>query len=313
MSGSVGERVLIDLPDVATRVDQEGGYREEISFPLVGDTPVFSVAYWPRRAPEAGVVVCPPIMMELLKNYRQEVLLARMLASRGIAVQRFHYRGTGHSEGVELEVSADTMIGDAQAAGERLQQQGIQKLAFLGIRWGAQVAAVAARGYPGVPLVLWEPVVEAARYFRELIRARLVREAKDARFARPSADGEDGDASPQASRWKEEMASEGHADILGYALSRRFYEGVKTQHLGDILAQGGGRPVLLVQMSRQGALRPELVDLKRAIESTGGTCEAHLIREEPGWMFDSRRMKELPRLLQTSADWLTTRIGSSHA
>lgn len=298
---------MFELSDVATRVDKEKGFREEVSFPMVGGKRIFSVAHLPLRPAEAGLVICPPILMELLKNYRHEVLLARVLASRGIAVQRFHYRGTGHSDGEESEVGAETMVEDALAAAERLQRQHeIRSLAFLGTRWGAHVAAAVARGYPGAPLVFWEPVVEADRYFRDLIRARLIRETKDPRFAQSSLDGE---VSAQTTRWKEEMARDGRADILGYPLYQRFYDSVKTRQLGEILTDGVRRPVLLVQMSRRNILRPELMKLKRAIELASGTCEVNIIRDEPGWMFDSHRMNAVPGLLQATADWLTAQIG----
>ncbi len=304
---------MIALADGPVRVDEAGRYREEASFIVVRGQRVFSMAHLPSAPARAGFIICPPILMDLVKNYRQEVLLARFLAAKGIAVQRFHYRGTGHSEGDDSEVSTETMVEDTLAMAERLRgQQGVP-LAFLGTRWGAHVAAAAAHRYPGAPLILWEPVGDPGTYFRELIRARLIRETKDPRFARMSGDEVLSGGSPQTRRWKNELARDGRADILGYALWRRFFEAGSGQQLGVILAASGGRPVLLVQISRQTTARADIVNLKQAIEEASGTCDIRLIRDDPGWMFDgNHRMKEVATLLQVSADWLMPRTGAPH-
>lgn len=302
---------MIALTDGPVRVDEAGRYREEAGFAAVGGRRVFSMAYLPSAPARGGVIICPPILMDLVKNYRQEVLLARTLAARGIAVQRLHYRGTGHSEGDDREVSTETMVEDTLVMAERLRERQAGPLAFLGTRWGAQVAAAAARQYPGAPLILWEPVGDASRYFRELIRARLIRETKDPRFARMSAEAVIAEGSPQTRQWKDEMARDGRADILGYPLWQQFFEAGSGQQLAAILTAGGARPVLLVQISRQSTLRPDLMKLKQAIAEASGTCDTRLIRDDPGWMFDgNHRMKELATLLQVSADWLVPRLGT---
>ncbi len=63
---------------------------------------MLGLAHLPTSA-ASGVLVCSSIQAEFAKNYRREVLLARALARQGRAVGRFHYRGTGNSDGDSLD------------------------------------------------------------------------------------------------------------------------------------------------------------------------------------------------------------------
>ncbi len=49
------------------------------------------------RAPSGLLTVCGSLFAEQHTDYRREVRLARVLASQGIAVARFHYRSVGNS------------------------------------------------------------------------------------------------------------------------------------------------------------------------------------------------------------------------
>jgi hypothetical protein len=292
---------MLELADVATRVDRDGGYREEVSFAAVRGVRVFSVLHRPLRETHAGLVICPPILMEHLTNYRHEVLLARELAGRGIAVQRFHYRGTGHSEGEGSEVSVATMLEDTLPAVERLREQtGVAIVAFHGTRWGARVVGSAAASFPLAPVSFWEPVVDAGRYFREMIRGRLVREMKDQRFVESGADS-----------WAAEMQRDGRVDILGYPLYQRLYEDGRGPALHELLASTGPRPALVVQMGQRMTVRPDLARLKQAIEMAGGECDVRIIRDEPAWMFAGHRMKSADKLVKVTADWLVSHVRES--
>ncbi len=290
---------MIELPSVATRVDAEGKFREEITFFEVNGTRIFSVLYRPVAPATIGLVVCPPILMEHIKNYRYEVLLARALAARGIAVHRFHYRGTGHSDGEESAGSDETMVEDTLAAVRRLREQmGVSQIALHGTRWGARVAALAAaESALELPMSFWEPIVDGARYFRELVRARLIRQVKDPRFADAATDG-----------WMEEMARDGRLDILGYPLYRKVYESGRGSRLDQLL---GARPcdVLLVQLTPSSTVRPDVARLKQAVESAGGSCEVRIIKEEPGWMFVGHRLKSADKLISVTAEWIVNRAG----
>jgi alpha-beta hydrolase superfamily lysophospholipase len=90
------------------------GIAEEVAF--VGDlgNRMFSVLHRPLDSPVAAVVLCPSLYADAIHNYRREVELARALAARGIAVQRFQYRGTGQSDGNDLDITYERLCDDSQ-------------------------------------------------------------------------------------------------------------------------------------------------------------------------------------------------------
>ena len=287
------DTTLIELSSVARRVDREGRFLEEAAFRDVDGSKVFTVAHIPDAGARTGVVVCCSILVEHLTNYRHEVLLARSLAANGIAVQRFHYRGTGHSTGDEEATSLETMVEDTRAAAGFLRERtGINRVVFLGTRLGAMVAGLAAQPHPESPLVLWEPAADGARYFRELIRGRLVRELRDASLAAGSTDA-----------WKSELEEKGWVDILGYPLRKSMYESGRGQRLDAVLAGRTG-PILLVQFGRQNVLRPDYVRLRDQQGARGGAVDVRFIRDEPAWFFPGHRMKSAGELIALTTDWL---------
>ena len=87
-------------------------------------------------APVASVLVCPSILTDLVSNYQRETRLSRALAADGIAVARFHYRGTGHSEGDPLAATFETMVRDAADALAHLAAHATtDSVGFVGSRW----------------------------------------------------------------------------------------------------------------------------------------------------------------------------------
>lgn len=267
-----------------------------------GGSTVFEVTYLPARPANLGVVICSSILVEQLTNYRPEVLLARGLAARGFAVQRFHYRGTGLSGGENTDATWETMCEDAAAATERLRSRAhVDGVAFIGARWGAAVAAAVARSYPAGPLVLWEPVLDGKRYFREMIRARLVREVKDRRFAGAT------------DLWKTELAERGWVDLLGYTLHRALYESGQGVDLEALLA-GRRSSVLLIQFGRATTLRADYRQLQTSLSRQGASVDVRVLHEEPAWFFPGYVLTSVGDLVGTVGSWLeapATRNGTS--
>src|SRR5262249_38068900 len=129
--------------------------------------------------PESPVVVhVHGLGVEQITLYRQEVLAARAVAARGIPVLRFHARGHGDSAGSSADVTLETLVEDAQAAADAARERtGRGRVAWLGVRMGAIVAALAGGPRSGrtdaAGFALWEPVATPADFFRMQLRTLL--------------------------------------------------------------------------------------------------------------------------------------------
>ena len=161
-----------DTPRTACLDMGDGTFAEAAFFGDPGLTR-FGVTHIPEISNGRGVVVCSPVYNDYLKNSRREVLLARRLARSGFTVQRFHYAGTGNSEGEILDMTLDSMITDTNAATDHLRSRGdVDDVVFMGTRIGA-IPAGSAAASNAAALAVWEPI-EGTRYFRELFRTMLM-------------------------------------------------------------------------------------------------------------------------------------------
>lgn len=293
-----------------TTVLAEGGpaVRHEAEFFGPQGARCFGALMTPLDTPTAGVVVCSPTQAEFPKNYRRELLLSRLLAERGVAVQRFHYRGAGHSDGDAEDLSFETMLIDTLAASERLRRlAGVTSLAFLGTRVGALVAAAAAAELDAVALALWDPVVDPSGYLREVLRARLMSELAG------------GATTPTSeATLLEELERKGWVDVLGYSVHRSLHESLRGRGLVRQVGPGA-QAVLLVELTARSELAPPLVDLERAWGERGvavttavtGKDEAWWFTQE-GWWRDKKIATGTP-LLDVTATWLAGQLQGAGA
>jgi alpha/beta superfamily hydrolase len=249
--------------------------------------------------PVGGLVVCSPICNDFLRNYRREVLLARRLGSQGVAVQRFHYRGTGNSDGQEGAITLDGMQADADAAVDHLRARiSDAPIAVLGTRFGALAAASAAARLPGAPLILVDPIVEADRFFREAWRAPMARALKEGR------------AAPRRQELLAELEQHGSVDILGHAVGRALYE----SSMGRVLAGELGdpsRPVLVVQLGRRAGVRPETERLVTDLRERGFDVDLLVTGEEQPWWFFEEDEPAPGDPFPEVADWVAARLAEA--
>lgn len=285
-------------PEVAVHAGDDG-VREEAGF-FGGPQRLFGVTYRPAD-PTVGVVICSPIHAELLRNYHREVMLARSLARAGYAVQRFQYRGSGNSDGEPADETFESLREDVETAAARLvETTGVGRVAFVGTRLGGVVAALTAQSTGGAALALWEPVLNADRYFREIFRGHLVSGLKK------SEDGED--RKPQ-----QELRETGSVDILGYSIDRPLHDSVRARNLLDDFADAP-HDVLLVQIGGSKDLRPEYGSLVKRWEKAGVRVRAHQLDGSEPWWFggtpqitndDRDRASELE---EVTTQWMQTSV-----
>lgn len=219
----------------ASRTDPVTGVRETIEYFPAQSGFLYGCTFRPAAAPTAGIVICSPILAELQTSYRREVLLARSLAQGGFAVQRFHYLGSGNSDGAPEAGTLEGLVEDARRATERLRETTqVRRLAFVGTRLGGQVAATIARAYPGSPVAIVSPVLDAESYFQEVLRGHLFGRVKEGSSSSRST------ASVLA-----ELRTQGSLDVLGYPLGWRLYETFVDRPLSEELATAEGHALLI--------------------------------------------------------------------
>jgi alpha/beta superfamily hydrolase len=127
----------------------------------------------PSSEPPRHAIIVPPLFEELSRTRKVLVNVARDLAADGCDVVRFDYPGTGLSDGHTDEL---TLANAAEALRDviaYIRQRGAGTIQLLGFRFGGYLALRAAAELATVRLVLWEPVLDLAAQFRELLAVEV--------------------------------------------------------------------------------------------------------------------------------------------
>ena len=289
------------LEHEATRV-AANGTTERVSFRGVEGERVYTYEYRPAAPPRAAVLICPALHAEFTRSYRREVLLARRLVADGFAVQRFHYRGTGNSDGDGEDVRVSTMRDDAAESLEHLQAwSGVDAPVLVGTRWGALVAAAAASTHPSAGLVLWEPLLDASRFFRDAFRTKLVNDRKSG-IEQP----ETGDVLGARLQAGESV------DLIGHTIHAALYQSSVGRTLEGELGSTP-RPMLVIQIATSTTIRPDLASRLEAWRGAGFAAEVEPVEgAETWWLVDERwtdegRQALTGRLVDLTSEWVAAR------
>lgn len=121
------------------------------------------------RGPCAALI-CAPIGQEYIRVHRALVRLGLELASRGVHVLRFDYRGCGDSLGEFTDFGPDDWTADiTEAFDEMISGTGATRTTVIGVRIGALFAATCLHTARRADnFVLWEPVLDGDAFVREL-------------------------------------------------------------------------------------------------------------------------------------------------
>lgn len=117
------------------------------------------------------MLLCNPFGEEASRAHRIYRVLATQLERAGYATLRFDFSGTGDSAGEASDATVEQWLRDlATAASELRAASGSPRVAMVGLRFGATLAALATSRGALRPrhLLLWDPVVNGAEYLREL-------------------------------------------------------------------------------------------------------------------------------------------------
>lgn len=265
----------------ATRVDPAIGTTDQVAY--FGAAPrMYGAVHLPAGGPRAGLVLCPSVYGELVNIYRIEVIQSRHLAAQGIAVQRFHYRGDGNSEGGIDLLTLDGLVRDAGDARRALvERTGVDKVGFLGAGMGALVATAAAELVPGAPLVLWHPQLHGSNFFR-------------------------------AEQMVDKTDADGYLNLLGFTLHRNLLHSLIGRNLIDVLETP--RPVLIVQMTGGEEPGDDLVAIADAWRARGADVTVAAIGGNSKWWdagenWHSHETRgRTQRTLDATTDWLAAHL-----
>lgn len=273
------------------------GTTTTVGFTGVPGSKVFFSRVGPDGPARLRVVVCPPVGGEAARNYRREVLLSRHLAAKGVDTIRFHYRGSGHSDPSEHD-GFESMVADADLIRRSFSDE--LPTVWMGTRLGTLVAARMTATEHDQALVMWDPVLDATAYFREILRARV--------FSAFRSD-ETGTA-PKADLIKD-LQSSGSTDLLGYRIASTLLDEVSAgSSLQSMAVQG--RHILMVDLRRKGDPRNEVLRLGSEWEAAGANVTVAGVALYEPWWYGARsgsagdeHSDPNTKLLEITADFVT--------
>jgi pimeloyl-ACP methyl ester carboxylesterase len=237
--------------------------------------PLYGVLYEPSKGPSArpgrGVVICDSLFEEKFWCERVMANLSRILADKGYTVCSFDYRGYGNSPGESEDVELPGLEQDIQEACDLLRQTGCDRIALLGIRWGAALAerAAASRGDVDAlflvnPVTSWRKAVLAALRANVAGQYSIFKKAVMTRDEIVKELTSGGDCIRSGYRMN---------NIDGYFLSRGFFEQSGTVTMPGV--QGGAsKPAVVFEIREgEGPPDPECAALVAAYQAAGARCE----------------------------------------
>jgi pimeloyl-ACP methyl ester carboxylesterase len=178
-------------------------------------------------AGETGVIILAPFGHEAMASHKTLQLLADNLAASGMPVLRFDYPGTGDAPGDEMnrELIASRCRAVVDACRFFREQGNVRRIAFVGLRLGATIAALQAETCNVQNLVMIEPVVSGQDWLHQLENLQAIPGVRNFRSSG--------------------KLKGGGAKFLGYGMSMASLEAVRTVHLSTASLQKTCRVLML--------------------------------------------------------------------
>lgn len=217
-----------------------------------------------------GWLMCHSFGSEQWHLYATEVAIARELASHGFPVLRFQCQGYGDSERLDVLPSASSHLADTSDALSLLRSvEGVQDVGLIGLRFGAAIAFMTAAQASARPVVLVDPVVNGAKFIRQLLRSRAIVElTADVEGERVEPGANDGDLHAI-------LRAGGVVSVRGYTITPEVYQGIREVDLTK--AGGFDGKALIVQVSRSERPAPGPAGFAHHLEAHGSSVESVIV------------------------------------
>jgi pimeloyl-ACP methyl ester carboxylesterase len=211
------------------------------------------------RRPE-GWVVCHSFGNEQVDLSTTETGIARRLTAAGFPTLRFHCRGYGDADDLELSPGPGTHLDDAlRAVAQFRERHGVESVGTVGIRFGGTVAALAADQADLGRLAMISPITSGPRYLSELLRFQAFGTVGGGE----RATGAD---------LRGELDERGEINIQGWRLTRPVWDELQRLDLGAALGRFRGT-ALVLQASSRHRVDPLLRSLVERLEELGARPE----------------------------------------
>jgi len=272
----------INLPNPA--------FQEAHGFLVRDGRHLFRAEYVPQGKIDSCLVLCSPFAEEKVRTQRVYVSFARAVASAGAGAVCFDYYGDGDSEGDFEDARFEDRLLDIKAVYQNAcEQTGARRTALLGLRWGATLAALAAEELQPDFLILWDPIVDTDKYFRDHLRSHLASQMLT-----------DGKVVRTREQLIEDLKAGEVLTVEGYNLTRNFFFAALESGLVSRTFARAGKTLVMQIGGIAGKIRPELTGLQEALKD----CIVQAVPREFQWDKTEIWQPAPPRLFEQTLNYL---------
>jgi alpha/beta superfamily hydrolase len=251
----------VNLPNLA--------YQEAHGFFVRDGKHLFRADYVPQGRAGSCLVLCSPFAEEKVRTQRVYVSFARALASAGAAAICFDYFGDGDSEGDFEAARLDDRLLDIKVVyRDACKRTGARRTGLLGLRWGATLAALAAEELQPDFLILWEPIVDTDKYFRDHLRSHLASQMLT-----------EGKVIRNREQLIEDLKAGEVLTVEGYNVTRDFFFAASRSGLANRTFARAGKTLVMQIGGIAGKIRAELTGLQAAMKD----CTLQAVPREFQW------------------------------
>ncbi|HEU4481078.1 MAG TPA: hypothetical protein VFS18_04265 [Actinomycetota bacterium] len=270
-------------------IREADGVREEVGTIDHEGRRLLFVLVRPQGGTRRTGLVIAHSFLEMAMLQKTELSLARRAAASGYPVIYLQAPGAGDSEGEEAALTIEARVESVLAASSFLDTwvDALESFCFFGVRLGAAVATMAAqRAERAGGLVVWDPIFDAGRYWKQARRlARIIAVVGRQRgFEDP----------------EKELARNGWASMFGNTIT----EDLRTDLRACSAALDGARlevPTLVL------SLNDEMVagSLTEMASVTVDPDTYSLNRPDVGHL----GLRDAPEAVEPTVEWMARRLG----